>query len=257
MSENSLQVEVVPYYNDNYCYLVHCNKTNLTAAFDCGDAEALLKSLRKHRWKVDYIFVTHHHYDHAMGVREILRNFPSAKFYKPSGETRILDPGIDIEDGDIIPFGEYEIKAFKVNAHTKFCTAYAVADHIFTGDALFSGGCGRLFEGEPEDLERAMNRFSAYPDETKVWFGHEYTVTNLRFAQTVDSDNEEIESYLKESVKKVAQREFTTPTTIAREKRINPFLKAQKGPVVHSIDPRETMSVSERLALLRKRKDMF
>ena len=117
-----------------------------------------------------------------------------------------------------------------VPAHTKDCVNYYAEGNLFTSDTLFSAGCGRLFEGVPAELESALARISAYPPETRIYFGHEYTRSNLEFARGVEPHNADIAEYIKEVDSVLAEGGFTTPSTLVREKSVNPFLRLDRRP---------------------------
>ena len=253
----NLQIEIVRYFDDNYSYLIRCNQSNKTALVDCGDAGPILDYLEKKTWNLDYAFVTHAHYDHAGDISGLLKSFPEATFVKPAGETRLTIPGIEVGDGDIVCFGEHTIKAISVPAHTRYCTCYFIEGNLFVGDALFSAGCGRLFEGQASDLEKAMDKLASFPDDTNVFVGHEYTLANLRFAISMEPANHDSKEYLQESLNKLDKTGITTPTTIGKEKSINPFLRIDQKSIIQNLDPNHSMTRTRRIELLRSKKDSF
>ncbi len=253
----TIQIEVIPYFDDNYSYLIHCEKTGKNALVDCGDSSRVLDYLEKEQLKLDYVLATHAHYDHAGDIPELIKYFPNMTVVKPVGESRLTMHGMEVGDGDTIDFGEDRIEVISVAAHTKHCTSFSIQGCLFVGDALFSGGCGRLFEGQPSDLEKVMDRLSAYPDDTDVYVGHEYTVSNLKFACSIEPDNMEMKAYLQESIDKVSKGQYTTPTTIGLEKKINPFFRIDEESVIASIDPDRSLSRTKRMGVLRSKKDNF
>jgi len=253
----NLIVDIVPYFNDNYCYLVHDDETGATALFDCGDANPVERRLKEKGWNLSMVLATHFHPDHAGGINNLIQAFPGAKVVKPAGETRLSMPGTEVGDRAEITFGNKTIQAISVPAHTRYCTSYYLEGSLFVGDTLFSAGCGRLFEGQPADLENALAKLSSYPDNTKIYHGHEYTLSNLIFAKTVEPDNQDIVDFHKQVHNMLGRGEYTTPTTLEREKKINPFLRVDQPSIVESIDPQGKLNRTERLGLIRRQKDNF
>lgn len=253
----SISVEIIPYFDDNFSYLLSYSEPGPKALVDCGDAGPVLEVLKQKGWQLDLVLATHSHYDHAADIPVLLKEFPNLSVVKPRGETRISAPATEVSDGETVHFGDMEIRVIGVPAHTNYCVSYWIDGRVFVGDALFSAGCGRLFEGEPEDLERAMDKLSSLPEETRVYFGHEYTVTNLRFASSIEPSNKEIQAYFDEAKGKTSQGEYTTPSTIGLEKKINPFFRIDQESVIQAVDPSRALSRTKRMAALRRQKDNF
>ncbi len=254
---NKIDVTVIPYFDDNFSYLITSGKDEKRALVDCGDAGPVLDLLEAKGWKLDYLLATHSHYDHAGDIPALKTAFPEMTVLKAKGESRIATPGTELVEGDEIEFGDTKIRAISVPAHTNYCLSFLIDESVFVGDALFSGGCGRLFEGQADDLMKAMDKLSSLPDSTLVYFGHEYTAANLRFAISIEPDNEDLKAYISEVSEKMNKRERTTPSSIELEKKINPFFRIDEESVIHAIDPNRSMSRTERMAALRRRKDQF
>jgi len=252
-----LIVETVPYSADNYCYLIHHTPSKMTALVDCGDAEAVVRHLEGRGWSLDMILLAHHHYDHTAGTARLIDSRPDVTVYKPEGEERIEIPALTVSDGEEIPFGPLTIEAIRLPAHTLCCTSYYVEGHLFVSDTLFSAGWGRLFEGTSADLERATEIIAALPPETLVYFGHEYTLANLDFALTVEPENRDIIEYQRRCRAMRGRGLYTTPTTIAQELKVNPFLRIDHRDVIAFVDPEGRYSRTERIGLLRSAKDRF
>jgi hydroxyacylglutathione hydrolase len=252
-----LKVDIIPYFDDNFSYLFYFDEAGPKALVDCGDAEPVLTHLNKKGWQLDFMLATHSHYDHAEDIPVIQKEFPNLTVIKPKGESRISAPGQEVADGDTISFGNDEIRVIGVPAHTNYCVSYLISGAVFVGDALFSAGCGRLFEGQAEDLERAMDKLKSLPDETRVYFGHEYTVSNLRFAKSVEPTSSDILNYLDQAESKISRGEHTTPSTISLEKKINPFFRIDETNVIRALDPNGALTRTKRMAALRKQKDNF
>lgn len=254
---DSLLIETVPYFSDNYAYLIHDALSGKTALVDCGEAEPVLKQLSRNNWSLDAILMTHHHYDHVSGVSGLNDEFPNVTLYSASRRGLAGSSFVEIADGDTIQLGSLKIEAVRTPAHTQDSTCFYLPGHLFVSDALFSAGCGRLFEGTAADLERAMDRFAGFPPETLIYFGHEYTISNLRFALTVEPDNQDIRDYMSHCQEKLKADRYTTPTTVAQELKVNPFLRIDEEDVIRFVDPGESYNRRERIGLLRKAKDNF
>jgi len=221
-----LTVHQFPCLEDNYVFLARDAATGLAACVDTPDAGAILRELDKLGWKLDMILNTHWHPDHAGGNAEIVAA-TGARIVGPAEVTRISALDREVKGGDTVMLGETQFQVIESGGHTLGHIAYFdAADRIaFVGDTLFALGCGRLFEGTPEQMWTSLQRLAALPDDTTVYCAHEYTASNARFALSVDDD-----PALKaraEQVFAARQRgEATVPTTIALEKATNPFLRA-------------------------------
>ena len=212
--------------SDNYGFLVRDDASGRTACIDTPDAAAILAELKAAGWGLDFIFNTHWHADHAGGNAEI-KAATGCTIVGPAEVTRIAPLDRTVGGGDEVMLGETHFAVIETGGHTLGHIAYFDdADRIaFVGDTLFALGCGRLFEGKPEQMWASLSRLAALPDETRVYCAHEYTASNARFALTVDQD-----PALKARAEQVfAARERgepTVPTTIGLEKATNPFLRA-------------------------------
>lgn len=199
---------------------------------------------------------THHHWDHAGGNPEMMKKFHN-KLICYGGSSQVESVTHLLKGGEIIKLGELNIRALSTTGHTMDHISYYVDDEddraVFTGDCLFSSGCGRFFEGTPENMWAAFSKLLQLPDDTKVYFGHEYTLANLRFAQSIEPNNKEIEAKLQWA----KSSEYTTPSTIESEKLTNPFLRVNLPEVARLIDSNPNSSVTDVLGKLRKMKDLF
>lgn len=254
----SLQIHQFPCLSDNYGYLVHEPKAGATAAIDTPDAGAIEKALAEKGWTLTHILNTHHHYDHAGGNEE-LKAKTGCTIIGPKGEAAKI-PGLDraVGDGDMVELGEARARVFDVPGHTAGHIAYYFEDDgvAFVGDTLFALGCGRLFEGTPEQMWASLSKLMALPDDTAVYCAHEYTQANARFALTVDPENEALAARAKEIDAKRARGEWTVPTTIGLEKATNPFLRAADAKLRHAIGLDGASDVDV-FAETRRRKDNF
>jgi hydroxyacylglutathione hydrolase len=245
---------------DNYIWMLHDDLRAVVV--DPGNARVVLDAIGRLRVKLEAILVTHHHSDHTAGVAA-LQNATGAQVFGPLSE-RLPEPVTRLNDGAVIPLMGGRFDVLHVPGHTAGHLAYVwyLLDHapvLFCGDTLFSGGCGRLFEGTPLQMLASLIRLTHLPDVTRVCCAHEYTLDCLRFAQTVEPDNLALQAYLERAQHLRQQGQPTLPSTIALEKAVNPFLRTHLAPVattVRRFDARACDSLGV-FAVLRNWKDQF
>ena len=246
----ALTVHQFPCLSDNYGFLIRDEATGKVATIDTPDADAILAELGKLGWGLDLILNTHWHPDHA-GGNAALKKATGATIVGPAEVTRIAPLDRVARGGDVVTLGETRFEVIDAGGHTLGHIAYHdAADGVaFVGDTLFALGCGRLFEGTPEQMWESLCRIAALPDHTTVYCAHEYTASNARFALSVDDD-----PALRDRAEAVfAARERgqpTVPTTIAAEKATNPFLRAPR------LRP-DAGSPAQAFAEIRAAKDSF
>jgi hydroxyacylglutathione hydrolase len=213
----------IPCLSDNYAYLVTCDKTKLTAIVDPSEAAPVLAALAKLDVKPVAIWNTHHHWDHVGGNEELCKALGIKDVYgHASDKGRIAMQSKFLEEGDTFTMGETSARILHIPGHTTGAVAYVLGDEaVFTGDTLFIAGCGRLFEGTPAMMFDSLAKLAGLREATRVYCGHEYTKANLRFAAHVEPDNADVKDY----AAKVSSP--SVPSTIALEKRINPFMRAK------------------------------
>jgi len=216
--------------SDNFGVLVHDPQTGATAAIDAPDAAPILEALAAKAWELTDVLITHHHFDHTQGIAGLKAAFPSARVIGPAREAaKIARLDRHVCEGDKVSIGSLEATVIEVPGHTSGHVAYWIEseDVLFTGDTLFAMGCGRGFEEPAPVLYRSLMKLGALPAKTKVYCGHEYTLSNARFALSVDPEN----SALQDRARVVAMireaGQFTLPTTIALESATNPFLRVE------------------------------
>jgi hydroxyacylglutathione hydrolase len=221
-----LTIHQFPCLTDNYGFLARDEASGLAACVDTPDAAAILGELDKLGWKLALILNTHWHPDHAGGNAEV-KAATGAQVVGPAEVTRIAELDREVRGGDSVVLGETRFEVLESGGHTLGHVAYYdAADRIaFVGDTLFALGCGRLFEGEPEQMWASLQRLSALPDDTRVYCAHEYTAANARFALSVD-DDPALAARAAEIFAARERGEPTVPTTIGLEKATNPFLRA-------------------------------
>ncbi|TAM46238.1 MAG: hydroxyacylglutathione hydrolase [Gammaproteobacteria bacterium] len=250
----------VPAFEDNYIWLIRGVSPDRVAIVDPGDAVPVLDALARQNLVPVAILCTHHHGDHVGGVGELLARY-DVPVYGPARE-RIPEITHRLSDGDRVRLDALglEFEVLDVPGHTAGHIAYYGHGLLFCGDTLFSAGCGRLFEGTAEQMHRSLTRLAALPPDTAVYCAHEYTAANLRFALTVEPDNSHIRDYQRQVGERRARREPTVPSTIALERRVNPFLRVYEPAVHRAVAARaghEPASDTETFALLRRWKDGF
>jgi hydroxyacylglutathione hydrolase len=223
----------LPAFADNYIWMLHDGHRALVV--DPGDAKPVLDALQRQGLQLETILVTHHHADHTGGVAA-LRNQTGAHVLGPAGE-EMPEPLTRVSGGQTFTAMGMGVQVMDVPGHTAghiafYCADFDGAPLLFCGDTLFSGGCGRLFEGTPAQMLASLDSLTALPDTTRVCCTHEYTLSNLKFACTVEPDNPALQQYLASCQQLRAEGLPTLPSTIARERQINPFLRSRLPAVI-------------------------
>lgn len=237
-----LEVRTLPILDDNYTYIIKSD--NGIAIVDPGDAAPIIRYLNACELKPDYILNTHHHGDHINGNAGLTEEY-GAKLIAPKKDaSRIPDINQAVSDGDTLNLLGDEIIVTDTLGHTSGHVSFYFkkAGVLFSGDTMFAMGCGRLFEGTAEQMFEAFQYYKNLPDNTSVYFGHEYTQANGEFCLSVAPDNEELKNRMLEVNKMRAQYEPTVPTTIGLEKKTSVFMMAE---------------TAEHFAELRSKKDQF
>lgn len=253
-----LDVEIVPVLSDNYVWLAHEPASGETAVVDPAVAAPVLEAAANRGWRITHILNTHHHGDHVGGNLEIKRATGCTIVGPKPDAARI--PGIDIavDEGDRVRLGQEEAEVLFVPGHTRGHIAYwfAAAKALFCGDTLFALGCGRLFEGTPQQMWNSLSKLRRLPDDTRVYCAHEYTQSNARFALTVDPDNDALRTRAKVVDSVRAAGRPTVPSTLGEERATNPFLRADDPALAAAVGLRGADPV-EVFAEVRRRKDVF
>ena len=252
----AIQFHQFPYMSDNYGVLLHDGEAGITACVDCGDADAVLQALASTGWKLDQIFITHHHADHTAGL-DNLKASTGAMVIGPGNSSSSL-AGIDksVADGDSFQFGNHQVNVIHTPGHTMDMLNYYLpeANVVFTGDTLFAMGCGRLFEGDAETMFNSLAKIRQLPAETIIYCSHEYTETNGSFAESIDPANTDLKTRMQNVRELRAQNKPTIPTTLAQELATNPFLRATDEGIRKHLGM-ESASDVEVFAELRSRRD--
>lgn len=253
-----MHIHALPAFEDNYIWLIanqqHC------IVVDPGEAQVVVDYLEQHQLNLCAILVTHHHYDHTGGVAQ-LQNLTDCDVYGP-GRENIDGVTHVVNDGDKVHIQQLDLvfDVFACPGHTLDHIAFYTKPWLFCGDTLFSAGCGRMFEGKPKQFLHSLKYLSALPDNTEVYCAHEYTEANLRFAATVEPDNERIATHQKWAAVQRNRGASTLPSQLALERAINPFLRCHTQSVKDAAQQRARTSLndeSEVFACIRHWKDTF
>lgn len=223
-----LQLLTVPCLSDNYAYLVHDPATETTAIIDVPEVLPILNALREHGWRASHVLITHHHDDHIAGV-EALATATGARVIGAAADAHRLPPLDEaVAEGDRVRIGMDEGHVIAVPGHTSGHIAFHFpASHLaFTADSLMAAGCGRLFEGTPDQMWQSLTKLMALPPQTIICSGHEYTLSNLRFALSVDPGNDALKARVAQCERLRAEGTPTVPVSLAEELATNPFLRA-------------------------------
>ncbi|QUG76995.1 hydroxyacylglutathione hydrolase [Erwinia sp. E602] len=246
----------IPALQDNYIWTLN-DDAGRCLIVDPGEALPVLSLLEKNQWQPEAILLTHHHHDHVGGVAELCDRFPGLTVYGPE-ETRGKGTNFIVADGDDITVLGNKFTVFSTPGHTLGHVSYFSFPYLFCGDTMFSGGCGRLFEGTPKQMFESFQVINALPADTLVCCAHEYTLSNLTFAHTIDPDNAEITQYYHKIRELRAKNQITLPTKLELERKINVFLRTQDTELQKLIgfetSPQHEWQV---FATLREKKDTF
>ncbi len=256
-----MRVVPIPCLGDNFAYLVHADDQRQAVVVDPSEAAPVATALEREGLTLVGIFNTHHHWDHVGGNQELCARFGGLPVFGHASDAgRIPEQTDRVEEGQTIQIAGLAFSILHIPGHTLGAVAYVGQGAVFTGDTLFAAGCGRLFEGTPAMMYESLNvKLALLPDETRVYFGHEYTQSNLRFAMHVEPSNPELGRRSREVAEKLARREHTTPSTIGEEKRTNPFLRVDQPEIVERVAARlgADRGPVAVLAAVRAEKDAF
>ena len=222
---------------DNFGVLLHDSETGATASIDAPEAGPVEAALKETGWRLTDILVTHHHADHTQGI-QALKDKYKCRVTAPAGEAAKI-PAVDttVREGDTVKLGNLSANVIETPGHTLGHIAYWFhKDKVaFVGDTLFSIGCGRVIEGTPAQMWESLKKLRDLPDDTRIYCGHEYTLSNIKFALTLEPGNRALSARQAEAAKQVEAGQPTIPVTIGEEKRANPFLRADVADVAAQV----------------------
>lgn len=253
-----LEIIQLPVLNDNYIYLIHEPLSKQTAVVDPAIAEPVLDILNKKGWHLNYIYNTHHHWDHVGANVELKQKTNCKILASEADSTRI--PGIDkgLKHGDIIKLGQQTANIIATPGHTLGHIIYHFSESkaLFCGDTLFSMGCGRLFEGSAEQMWHSLQRIKQLPKETLLYCAHEYTQANGQFALSLEPGNQLLLNRLKQVKQLRADNKATVPSSLEQELASNPFLREDSLEIKHTINITSKTAI-DTFREIRKLKDNF
>ena len=233
-------IEIIPVtaLKDNYIWLLENKINQSTVIVDPSEHEPVLKIIKTKGLNPVAILITHHHWDHVGGISGLVNEY-EIPVYTPKKEV-VTGSTNPVCEGDIINVPELELKirVLDVPGHTSGAIAYYSEKMIFSGDTLFTGGCGRLFEGTPAEMYHSLTKIKELPDDTHIYCGHEYTVSNLKFASIVEENNESIQERLDISEQMRRSNQPAVPASLEIEKRTNPFLRCEEESVINAASER-------------------
>ena len=259
-----MRVVPVPQLIDNYAYLVVDEDAGVAGVVDCAEAGPVLAAVQDEGVRLVSVLATHHHFDHVGGNEELLGRCDGLTVFGSADDAPRI-PGITnpVADGDTLMVGTLEARVILIPAHTSGHIAYYFAEHdaVFTGDTLFAGGCGRLFEGDAAQMMSSLNKLASLPDRTRIYFGHEYTEKNLQFAFELEPGNDALSRKLQAVIALRRDGQPTVPSSIAEEKATNPFLRTASEELASSVAARMPgLAVGDAVALfaaVRSLKDRY
>lgn len=250
----SLTLTAVSALEDNYIWVL-ANHQNQAIIVDPGESAPILAAIEQHNWQPQAILLTHHHTDHVGGTADILARWPDLPVYGPQ-ETLSHGTTRKVADGDRFQLLGREFSVFSTPGHTLGHVVFYAAPYLFSGDTLFSGGCGRLFEGSAEQMYQALSTLNQLPKETLVCCAHEYTQSNMKFAHNLLPDNQFLADYYQKVQKLRANQQITLPTTLETERLVNVFLKTEDLEICRLFSDNPAInSAQQRFTELRRLKD--
>jgi len=223
-----MKIKIIPCLKDNYSYLIIDQSKNNACVIDPSESEPIIKYLDKNKINLKFILNTHHHYDHVGGNNLLKKKYNAKVVGYKKDKKRIPDVDILVEDKQIWKSENFEAKIMHIPGHTTghVCFYFYKNKMVFTGDTLFSLGCGRIFEGTYSQMFNSLGKFKQLPLDTKIFCGHEYTMQNSKFCLTYDPNNQKLKTKILEIKKKIINNLPTIPSTIKEELECNIFLRS-------------------------------
>ena len=252
-----MKVKIIPVLSDTFVSVLELDRDAIV--IDPGSSQEVEDYLDQNKLNLKGIYCTHHHADHIQGVDALKKKYECPVWARKKDSTRIPQADNFFEVDEIIQVLGIEVKVLEVSAHTRGHVAFYFPSEeaVFCGDSLFSLGCGRLFEGDSVDLFNSLKTLRALPDSTKVYFGHEYTQSNLKFARWLEPNNPIVANFEKTRQAKLGSGEHSSPSTIGFEKILNPFFKWDNAEYLKKVGIDRDIEAYDVLGFLRERKDEF
>jgi hydroxyacylglutathione hydrolase len=249
----------VPQLSDNYAYLVVDDDSKQCGVVDCAEADKVLAEIKRRGLRLIAVLPTHWHFDHVGGNEDLVRAMPGLRVYGARGENgRIPAQTHPVDDGDTVEVGALKGRVIGIPAHTAGHIAYYFPqlNAVFTGDTLFVAGCGRVFEGKARTMVESLSKLAALPESTQVYCGHEYTEKNLKFALTLEPNNEALKHKYDWARKVRAAGKYTIPSTIGDEKQFNPFMRTDSAELRASLKKLDPTLSDDRVAIFAKAREL-
>ena len=257
-----MKVITIPCSFDNYSYLLICEATGEAAVVDPAEYYPVTQEIQRAGVTLTAVYCTHHHADHVGGLADLCAAFPGLKVYgHKSDSARIEGMNSALTDGSQVRIGKLDGRVIHTPGHTLGSVCYLVEDGLFTGDTLFGSGCGRLFEGSPKQLYDALyQKIMPLPQPTTIYFGHEYTVHNLKFAGFIEPDNQVVAARLQQATRQRESGQLTSPSTLELECATNPFLRCAEQGIIAGVNAQGSSHAYDPLSIftaLRRLRDSF
>lgn len=251
-----MNLNSIPAFQDNYIWVLN-DEAGKCIIVDPGEAAPVLNAMAKNNWQPEAILLTHHHHDHVGGVKELLQTFPGLVVYGPE-ETQDKGTNRVVREGDKVNILECEFSVIATPGHTLGHLCYFSFPYLFCGDTLFSGGCGRLFEGTPKQMYESFQKLNKLPQETLVCCAHEYTESNIKFALSILPEDQVLIRYYREVKELRLKNHPTLPTMLQIERGINLFMRTEDADLKDIIKKETSLQQPEQVfAWLRAKKDSF
>jgi len=251
-------IEIIPCLSDNYAYIIRDEQTNKNILVDAPEHAPIERYLDDKDMNLDFILITHHHSDHIDGINHLKLKYSPKVIGAKRDRHRLPQLDIEVEEGKQLTIGSKTFDIYDVDGHTVGHIAYSLLEDkaLFTGDSLMVMGCGRLFEGSPEDMWKSLEKLKQLPEDFMIYSGHEYTKSNIEFAVTVDPQNEKLLSRRTKELEQLQKGLPTIPSTLREELDTNPFLRESELSIVDHLDMANLDPIS-RFAKIRALKDNF
>ena len=251
-------IGIIPCLSDNYAYIIRDEQTKKNILVDAPEHAPIEKYLDDKAMSLDFILITHHHSDHIDGIDYLKLKYGPKVIGAKRDKHRLPPLDIEVEEGKQLSIGSKTFDIYDVDGHTVGHIAYGLLNDkaLFTGDSLMVMGCGRLFEGTPEDMWKSLEKLKKLPEDIMIYSGHEYTKSNIEFAITIDQQNEKLKARRRKELEQIQKGLPTVPSTLREELDTNPFLRESENSILDQMDMVNLDPIS-RFAKIRALKDNF